>query len=389
MALSNINILRQDGGLARPAASADGVSGLLFFGGGLDSNVNVGQYELTGPLDVESILGITADTVSGGATIKYHIDEYFRFSESSLFVTVANSATTDFSEIVSLKDFANGEIRQVGIYDQGVEFATSALTTIQAKALQCENEYAPLQCVYSSELVSGDTVEDLADLKGNDSHRVSVVIGEDLTSSSEAARLRTSGATLVGTIGTTLGAISQASVHENIGWVSKFNLVETEFQDPGFIDGTLVSDKSQTLLNNLDSDAYTFLRKFVGSNGTYFNFDYTSTSETSDFQVINNNRVYDKAFRLIRASLLPEVNAPLYVDPTSGKLSVGTIGYFKTLAEAGLNNMEDNREISGYDVDIDPDQNVLSTSKIEVVAKIVPVGVAKTIEVKLGFALSI
>ena len=389
MALSSINILRQDGGLARPAASADGVSGLLFFGAGLDANVAVGFNKLTGPLDVEAILGITGDTVAAGAVIKYHIDEYFRQSESTLFVSIANSATTDFSEIVELKDFALGEIRQIGIYDEAVELATSAITAIQGKALQCEQEFAPLQAIYSSELVSGETVEVLGDLKGNDSHRVSVVIGEDLTSSSEAARLRTSGATLVGTVGTTLGTVSQALVHENIGWPGKFNLVESEFQDPGFIDGSKYDSKSQTLLNNLDTDAYIFLRKFVGNNGTYHNFDYTATIETSDFQVINNNRTYDKAFRLLRSALLPQVNAPLFVDPSSGKLELGTIGYFKTLAEGALKLMDDSNEISGFSIDIDPDQNVLSTSKIEIVAKIVPVGVAKTIEVKLGFALSV
>lgn len=388
MALSSINILRQDGGLARPLASADGISGLLFFGGGLDSNVSVGMHKLTGPLDVESILGITADTVAGGATIKYHVDEYFRLSESTLYVTIANSATTDFSEIIELKDFSKGEMRQIGIFDESGELAVSAITAIQGQCEQAEAEYAPVQAIYSSKMVSGETVEDLVDLRGNESPRVSVLIGEDLTTSSEAARLKTSGATLVGTVGTTLGTISQALVHENIGWVSKFNLVEGEFIDPGFIDGSKYDTKSTTLLNTLDDYGYTFLRKFIGSNGTYHNFDYTATKETSDFQVINNNRVYDKAFRLIRSSLLPQVNAPLLAD-SDGKLSVGTIGFFKVLAESGLKLMEDSREISAYSVDIDPDQSVLSTSKIEIVAKIVPVGVAKTIEVKLGFALSV
>ena len=66
-----------------------------------------------------------------------------------------------------------------------------------------------------------------------------------------------------------------------------------------------------------------------------------------------------------------------------------SIAYFTTLAASGLQVMEDSNELSGYLVDIDPDQNVLATSKIEVTAKIQPVGVAKTIEVKLGFSLKV
>ena len=185
-----------------------------------------------------------------------------------------------------------------------------------------------------------------------------------------------------------MGSVSKASVSDNIGWVSKFNLVGAEFQDPGFIDGTTASSKAKSLLNTLDGYAYIFLRKFVGSNGTYHSYSYTTTVETSDFQTIENNRTYDKAFRGIYASLLPQVNSPLFVDD-AGKLEAGTVAYFKTLAGSALKIMEDSKELSGYLVDIDPDQNVLATSKIEVTAKIQPVGVAKTIEVKLGFTLQV
>lgn len=387
MALSSINILRQDGGLGRPLQSNDGISGLLFYATGLDANVNLGNLKLTSDLDIESILGITGDTVAGGAVIAYHVDEYFRQSQSTLYVNIVGSGNTDFDEIISMKNFSNGEIRQVGVYDEA-DFATSALTTIQSVADQAEAEYEPLQVVYSSPLPSGDSVEDLVDLKPNNAPRVSYTIGEDVTVGSEAARLRISGATLVGDLGTVMGSVSKASVHENIGWVSKFNLVETEFQDPGFIDGTTAASKSKPFLNTLDGYFYIFLRKFVGANGTFHSFSYTTTLETSDFSTIENNRTYDKAFRGIYSSLLPQVNSPLYVND-AGNLEAGTIAYFETLTSAVLKLMEDAGEISGYLVDIDANQNVLATSKIEITAKIQPVGVAKTIEVKLGFTLQV
>ena len=83
MALSGINILRQDGGLGRPLQSNDGISGLLFYSDtALDANVNTGNLKLTSDLDIEAVLGITGDTVAGGAVIAYHVSEYFRQSQS-------------------------------------------------------------------------------------------------------------------------------------------------------------------------------------------------------------------------------------------------------------------------------------------------------------------
>jgi hypothetical protein len=47
--------------------------------------------------------------------------------------------------------------------------------------------------------------------------------------------------------------------------------------------------------------------------------------------------------------------------------------------------MTANREVSGVSCLVDPNQNVISTSKVNVVLKIRPVGYASDIEVSLGF----
>ena len=130
-----------------------------------------------------------------------------------------------------------------------------------------------------------------------------------------------------------------------------------------------------------------FLRKFVGSNGTYHSYSYTTVSETSDFSTIENNRTYDRAFRGIYTSLIPFINSPLLTK--GGKLELGVVKNFEVVVEGPLKTMQDLNLISEYSVSIDPNQNVLSTSTIEVVAKIVPVGVARTINVKLGFSITV
>ena len=46
-------------------------------------------------------------------------------------------------------------------------------------------------------------------------------------------------------------------------------------------------------------------------------------------------------------------------------------------------------ELSGYKFDINPDQNVLSTSRVRGVIKNVPVGVMRDLDLEIGFAASI
>jgi hypothetical protein len=50
------------------------------------------------------------------------------------------------------------------------------------------------------------------------------------------------------------------------------------------------------------------------------------------------------------------------------------------------NTMTANREISSVTCFIDPAQNILSTNRLNVVLRIIPVGYATNIEISLGFA---
>ena len=61
----------------------------------------------------------------------------------------------------------------------------------------------------------------------------------------------------------------------------------------------------------------------------------------------------------------------------------------QTTAQKALEDMEKAGELSGYVVEIDPDQNVLSTSEIEFVIRPVGVGVVRRFKVKIGFAESV
>jgi hypothetical protein len=189
-----------------------------------------------------------------------------------------------------------------------------------------------------------------------------------------------------GCIGNCLGALSKAAVHESIAWVQKFPL---GLSMPGFITGDLVKEVTTTEQNQLNDARFIFVRTHVGTSDCYYNDSHTLDLPTSDYAYIENTRTMDKATRGIRSNLLPYLNSPLYVDATSGKLRADTVASLETIAGKALDDMEKAGELSGYKVEINPDQNVLATSVLEVQIKNVPVGVMRTVLIKIGFTTSI
>ena len=79
----------------------------------------------------------------------------------------------------------------------------------------------------------------------------------------------------------------------------------------------------------------------------------------------------------------------MYIDANTGKLQSYTVAYLETVANKALEDMEKAGELSGYEAKIDPEQDVLSTSTVEVVIKNVPVGVIRKMKVKIGYVKSL
>jgi len=65
------------------------------------------------------------------------------------------------------------------------------------------------------------------------------------------------------------------------------------------------------------------------------------------------------------------------------------IAYFKNAALKPLDVMIGAGELSAGDVFIDANQNVLTTSKLEVTVYLIPYGTARTISVTIGFATAL
>jgi hypothetical protein len=158
---------------------------------------------------------------------------------------------------------------------------------------------------------------------------------------------------------------------------------------PALSDGTLISAMTPAQIQSISEKGYIFLIKYVGATGSYWNDGFTADSLTGDYAYIENNRVIDKACRGVYQALLPKVSGPVYIDPETGFLTADTVAMLEELADEPLAQMERDGELSGSQVSIDAEQPVLSTSKLNVTIRLVPVGVLREILVSIGFTLSV
>jgi hypothetical protein len=353
-------------------------------------------YNTGTPISTVIVGTLTASIVqfSGGVaspidTMHYHISEYFRIQPKGVLyvgIYAVPGGAYDFADVTTIRVYANGEIRQMGVYAPGATYNAALATALHTEVVKSEEADAPFSAILTPN-INGTALSALPTLASNTSYRVSVDIAQD--GGNKGLELYYANSKSIGCMGCLLGAVSNSSVNEDIAWVGKFNLSDgNELETVAFSNGVLFKDQSQSLLNTLNDYKYIFLRKFTNKAGSYFNDSHTAITSTNDFAYIENVRTMDKAIRDIQETSLEKLNSPLQLN-ANGTLQEDDIAEFERLASIALDNMQRNAEISAYTIDIDPIQPVLSTSTIEISVLIVPVGVARNIIFKVSFTTSV
>ncbi len=382
--MGKLIFVKGEGGLGRVGAGSDHITGLVAYKATLPAGFTT----------TDRVKNITSleDAVAKGITaalfpdLYYHIEVFFAVNPNAkLWVGVFALAVTshDFAEIITMRDVSNGEILQY-IVMPNLAFVATQVTALNLKLATLEDEKAPAVGVICANISAVTDLETLPDLRtAGTSNLVSVCIAG--TASGKGADINN-----VGAAGLIAAAISKAAVHENIGWVAKFNMsINGEYEIPCLQNGKLFKELTTAQLTTLDTKGYIYLKKYPGNTGTYFNDSYSCIVPTSDYAYLENNRTMAKAMRKIYNYLLPTFNSPLKVDATTGKLSPVTCSSFEVLGSKGLEELEKAGELSGWKVSVDPDQNVLSTSEVEMVIKQVLLGVTRTLRIKIGFTSKI
>ncbi|MEO1053915.1 MAG: DUF2586 family protein [Bacteroidota bacterium] len=381
--MNDVVFIKRDGGLVRTAPGEDHISGLLFYGTP-PADFGADSVQQVFSLREAEALGIVADN-DATRVMHYHIAEFFRTNASgALWVGIFDTAPTDFAEVFTMQTEADGRIRQLGVFVSD-DFAETQVNSLQAQAELLETAHQPLSVLLGANFRNTDLAS-LADLTlpNSSNFKVSVVVGED--GGALGSQLATATNQSVTCLGACLGTISSAQVHENIGWVQEYNVVTSpELDTLAFATGDAYKGVEQSQLDDISNKGYIFLRKHIGISGSYFNDSYTASDPTSDFAFIENNRTVDKAIRGMRSALIPQLNSPLRVNG-DGTLAFDTVKAFERLGNRPLEEMRKDGELSDYDVAIDENQDVLSSSELLVNVQLVPVGVARVIKVEVSFA---
>ena len=435
MALGGVFMSDTDGNIGtNSTTSTEKVTGLLFDiskqakffeeGAGLavKDKLQGNVIEINSMDDLKE-LGITAYS---GDTEKdllfgipyYHINHFFGIQGSTgrLFIMFADCGV-DWNAIEQMQRAAHGMINQLGVWTEqslwkqtdpeAETYSIDLVTDLQSKAASLADENAPLSillCANSAVIATDQESVKKVELGKIptcviNARFVSVLLGQGLDADVSAMQLANQNLTPVGNIGAALGCIASASVQESFAWVNKFNLIGY-FPDieMGFGDVTLNSESKLTStlkysslnkiqLDDLDDKGYIFLCKYSGlESGVFFSKDQTCSN--GDYRTVARNRTIHKSRRAVRNALLPYVNSPLKVDPSTGYLSSAKITMFQNIVSDILTTMQNNEEISGFSVTIDKNQNVLKNDTLIIKYSLVPVGVASRIEVVEGLALT-
>lgn len=319
----------------------------------------------------------------------YHISEFFRMQPKGVLYVgmyVEEASAYAYADVTSVINYAQGEIKQLAVYHNNVVWTSAQPTALQAVITTATTYYKPFIGFIQAEISGTVNVSSLTDISALTAPSVSVCIAQD--NYNDGYHLYKATGKSIGAVGTLLGTVAAAAVNESIAWVSKFNVSNIEFDNLGFANGQVYTALSESLFETLNTYAYIFLRKLTGLTGSYWSDSKTCVVATSDYAVIENNRVYNKITRNVRASMLPALSSPIKVN-ANGTLSNATIGYFESLANAPLEQMEADSEISDYKIIINPNQDVLTTSTLELTLQNVPMGVARIIKVNVGFVKSV
>ena len=384
-----------DGGIGRLASGKDYYTGMIFQSATKPAEFGTDDIKRVYSLAQAETLGLTA---ADFPVENYHISEYFRVARKfnkniflDIYMADIGTGTFDGSEIEELSRNSNYELRQIGVYLTDT-FAETMVTACDTVAGELNDLGYPTGVVLAADFANFTAPSDLRAL--DKKWCWGVCIGQD--GGGTGAALFASEGNSITCIGAMMGTIASAKVSKNIGEVESFDVSGiTELQTLALCDGTLVSELTPAQIDNLNDKGYTLLvkRRVAGS---YFYDDPTAADETSDFFSVSNMRTISKAKRSLLERLAILQNMELFVNATTGQLTEQTIGRFTERCTLALNELAANREIQvdpdtgripSDAISINPNQNVITTSKVNIIARVQPIGINRETEVDLGFTV--
>lgn len=384
MSLPYVKIKFANGAIGGLEPMDDGVCGLLMEGltAVADANTNevkfaIGTaYRLTKLADLDA-LGITNADNDANKALYTAVRDFYREAAAGSKLWIMGLDTTGPNTIASnlkaMQQAARGEIRiavcrvreQAAAEDENETISITGLVSLLQEAAEdiTENQKAPLMVI-----VPGDPDDD-DDLSTGSWNRVCVVMGDGNMDCYLAGRL------------------ASIPVQRSAGRVRDGAIYPTTIT----FDGDPLTNTVSETLNEL---GYIVPRTFVGRAGYFWSDDKMAVAVSDDYALIPRRRVIDKAARVAYTAMLNYVNEEIPVT-AEGKITAPMCKAIEaSVRSAIVAQMTDEGNLAtdtsdpndvGCTVYVDPDQNILATSKLLVQLRVRPYGYAKYITVDLGF----
>jgi len=384
--LNDVNISKTRGGLGRREPSTDMISGLIVSGVAVVGGAQLDTpYKLVEVKEAEALLLDAAYDTANTVLVYEHIKEFFRVNPNGELHIMLKAQADTFVNLVdaipTLQDAADGKINQFAVsYNPTIPVTdtTELLLAIPAAEIVAASLYSGHKPTHIILEGKGYDITASDDFRALNAAKAAVFVGQDFSVSSANAAYETYAA-----VGTLLGAVSRASVHVGVDYVQDFNMLGGTLSIPA-ISNTKVQDVSASNLDTANTEGAIFFRKHVGISGIYFNDTHNCIPATDDYAYIENQRTINKATRIVRATLLPDLGSPVDIDPSNGQLDATYVQSLKAKVDKAIAEQMSG-ELSGFNFFIDPAQDVLATSVVNTQLSLIPFGKAREINVDIGF----
>ena len=387
----------------------DGVTGLVCTAVAVTQTVD-GKQETTFALDTPYLItkldelvkkGITSESSDVNATLYKAVKEFYdEAPEGSKLWIMGVADTVTITDIVDkTKDnakkllvAANGAIRILAVKVKDKSGYNPTVTTgidgavitaiVNAQGLAewaTETLFAPVMVLLEGRHYTGNAETLVSNpINNGDNNRVAVLIGDTVADSKGAA------------VGLLAGRIASIPVQRSVARVRTGSIVATTM----YIGGVAAELGNPETINDC---GFICPRTFVGKAGYYWSDDKLAAEASDDYSLIPRRRVADKAYRIAYTTLVNEIAEEISVTD-DGKISAPVVKAIQTAVESAIvNNMTSRGNLGndpsnpndmGVECYINPDQNIIATSRLDVQVRIKPHGYSKYINVSLGFKVT-
>ena len=387
----------------------DGVTGLVCTAVAVTQTVNdktENVFALNTPylitkLDELVSKGITSGEEDANATLYKAVKEFYDEAPdgSKLWimgvadtVTIADIVDKTKDNAKKLLVAANGTIRTLAVKIKDKSAYTPTVTTgidgtvrtaiTNAQALAewaTETLFAPVMVLLEGRHYTGNAETLVSNpVNTGNNNRVGVVIGDTVADSKGAA------------VGLLAGRIASIPVQRSVARVRTGSIVATTM----YIGGVAAELGNPETINDC---GFICPRTFVGKGGYFWSDDKLAAEASDDYSLMPRRRVADKAYRITYTTLVNEVAEEISVTD-DGKISAPVVKAIQTAVESAIvNNMTSRGNLGndpsdpndmGVECYINPDQNIVATSRLDVQVRIKPHGYSKYINVSLGFKVT-